>query len=117
MNKKIGDYSFIIGVVIAIVLGIFSAWIKGAAGDVLVSLLVLLGLIVGFMNVAGKQSQEFLIVGVILVLVSAAATVNLAKIMYLGGYLVAIFNNIMAFVAPAIVVVGLKDVVKLAKEA
>jgi hypothetical protein len=117
MNKKVGDYSFIVGVVIAIVLGIFSAWIKGAASDVLVSLLVLAGLVVGFMNVAGKQTQEFLVVGVILVLVSASAVANLAQIMYIGVYLVAVFNYVMAFVVPAVIVVGLKDVVKLAKEA
>lgn len=117
MDKKVGDYSFIVGVIIAIVLGIFSAWIKGAAADVLVSLLVLLGLVVGFLNVAGKESQEFLIVGVILVLVAyVGGAANLAKVMYIGVYLAAIFNYIMAFVAPAIIVAGLKDVWRLAKQ-
>jgi hypothetical protein len=116
MDKKVGAYSFIGGVVIAIVLGIFSKWIQGSVVEILVSVMVLLGLIVGFLNVAGKQSQEFLIVGVILALVSAGGVTNLAKVMYIGNYLAAIFNYIMAFVIPAVIVAGLKDVVKLSKE-
>ena len=104
-------------IVIAVVLGLFAAYIRGMASDILVSLLVLAGLIVGFMNVAGKETKEFLIVGTILVIVSyVGGAANLGKIMYVGSYLVAIFNSIMAFVIPAVIVVGLKDVVKLSKE-
>jgi hypothetical protein len=117
MDKKIGAYSFIVGVVIAIVLGIFSAWIKGSVIEILVSLLVLLGLIVGFLNLAGKQTAEFLTVGVILAVVSyVGGAASLGKVMWIGNYLVAIFSYIMAFVIPAVIVAGLKDVIRLAKD-
>lgn len=111
MEKKIGHYSFIIGVIIAIVLGLAlplgantTAW--------LTSILVVLGLIVGFLNVTGKETKEFLIIAAILVLVAYAgnAVSSLSEVLYIGPYLGGIFKAIMAFVVPATVVVGLKDI-------
>jgi hypothetical protein len=117
MDKRVGSYSFIVGVVIAVVLGLFAAYITGQVAGILVSLLVLLGLVVGFMNVAGKETSEFLTVGVILAIVAyVGGAAKLGDIMYVGTYLVAVFNYIMAFVVPAIIVVGLKDILRLAKE-
>ncbi len=116
MEKKIGNYSFIIGVIISIILGlalplgdITTAW--------LTSILVLLGLVVGFLNVTGKETREFLIVAIILVLVSYAgnAVASLSEVMYIGVYLGGIFKAIMAFVVPATIVVGLKDIWALGK--
>jgi len=105
-----------VGVIIAVILGLFSAYITGQISAILVSLLVLLGLIVGFLNVAGKDTKEFLVVGAILAIVTyVGGAANLGMIQYIGSYLVAIFNYIMAFVVPAIIVVALKDIVKIAK--
>ncbi len=117
MEKKIGNYSFIVGVILAIVLGLFATYL-GAAAMWLTSLLVLFGLIVGFLNVAGKETKEFLLVAVILVVVSyAGGAGSLANLeaFGIGNYLAGIFNQIMAFVVPATIVVGLKDVWALAK--
>ncbi len=116
MEKKVGHYSFIIGVIIAVILGLAlplgantTAW--------LTSILVVLGLIVGFLNVTGKETREFLIVALILVLVSYAgnAVASLSDVMYIGPFLGGIFKAIMAFVVPATVVVGLKDIWSLGK--
>ncbi len=117
MDKRVGAYSFMVGVLIAVVLGLFAAYIRPPVAPILVSLLVVLGLIVGFLNVTGKQTQEFLTVGTILAIVSyVGGAANLAQVMYIGPYLIGIFGNIMAFVVPAVIVVGLKDILKLAKE-
>jgi len=116
MEKKVGHYSFVVGVILAIILGL--ALPLGATTTAwLTSLLVILGLIVGFMNVTGKETKDFLIVATILVLVSFAggASENLGSIVYIGTYIKGIFNGIMAFIVPATVVVGLKDILALAK--
>lgn len=117
MEKKIGHYSFIVGVILAVVLGLF-ATLLGTATMWLTSLLVLLGLIVGFLNVAGKETKEFLLVATILVIVSfaggAGALAGL-EAFGIGAYLVGIFNQIMAFVIPAAIVVALKDIWALAR--
>ena len=68
MDQRVGNYSFIIGVIIAVVLGLVSL---GAATPWLASLLVVLGLIVGFLNVTGKETKEFLIVATVLVIAAS----------------------------------------------
>ena len=117
MEKQVGDYSFIIGVIIAVVLGLAAPKL-GTAATWLWSLLIVLGLIVGFLNVSGKETKEFLWVAVALVIVSYAGSAQIDKwqnVEFIGPYLSGIFNSILAFVIPASVVVGLKDVWDLAK--
>ena len=117
MEKQIGDYSFIIGVIIAVVLGLATSQL-GAAAAWLWSLLVVLGLVVGFLNVGGKETKEFLWVAVALVIVAYAGSAQIkdwSNVQYIGQYLSGIFNSILAFVVPASVVVTLKEVWVLAK--
>ena len=118
MEKQIGNYSFIIGVIIAVVLGLAPSRL-GTAQTWLVSLLIVLGLVVGFLNVSGKETKEFLMVTVALVVVAFAAKTQVdsweTNVKIIGPYLKGILDNILAFVVPASVVVALKDVWALAK--
>ncbi|MBI2651929.1 hypothetical protein HYX00_00565 [Candidatus Woesearchaeota archaeon] len=117
MEKQIGNYSFIIGVIIAIVLGLAAPKL-GNATAWLWSLLVVLGLVVGFLNVSGKETKEFLWVTVALVVVAFAgsAQINTWKdVQWIGPFLKGVFDSILAFVVPASVIVALKDVWELAK--
>ena len=117
MEKQVGNYSFIIGVIIAVVLGLAAPQI-GTAAAWLWSLLVVLGLVVGFLNISGKETKEFLWVTVALVVVSYAGGAQIDKwqnVQFIGPYLSGIFNSILAFVIPASVVVALKDAWDLAK--
>ncbi len=112
MDKRVGNYSFIIGVIIAIVLGIVSL---GAATPWLASLLVILGLIVGFLNVVGKETKEFLVIAAVLIIAAAmgGAAATLGGVEVIGAYLQGIFTQLLAFVVPATVVVALKDIWRL----
>lgn len=117
MEKQIGNYSFIIGVVLAVVLGLAAPRL-GSAAAWLWSLLVVLGLVVGFLNISGKETKEFLMVTVALVIVAYAASAQInswSNIQFVGQYLKGMFDSILAFVVPASVVVALKDVWELAK--
>lgn len=117
MEKQIGNYSFIIGVIIAVVLGLASQQL-GTASAWLWSLLIVLGLVVGFLNVTGKETKEFLWVTVALVVVAFAGSAQISSwsnVQVIGQYLSGIFNSILAFVIPASVVVALKDVWALAR--
>ena len=117
MEKQIGNYSFIIGVILAVVLGLASQQL-GTAQPWLWSLLVVLGLAVGFLNVSGKETKEFLLVTVALVVVVALGKSQVdswENLKWIGPYLSGVFNSILAFVVPASVVVALKDVWELAK--
>jgi ATP synthase protein I len=114
MDARVGNYSFIIGVIIAIVLGLVSL---GAATPWLASLLVILGLIVGFLNVTGKETKEFLIVATVLVIAASmgGAGATLGGVEFIGTYLQGIFTQVLAFVVPATIVVALKDIMRISQ--
>jgi len=117
MNKKVGRYSFILGVIIAIILGL-ALPIGYAVQSWLTSILVILGLVVGFINVQVKQSKEFLLVATILVIVSGlggSAFSAIGEVILIGRFLSGMLNGILIFVVPAAIVVGLKQIQELAK--
>lgn len=118
MEKQIGKYSFIAGVVIAVLLGLAIPALT-AAKSWLFTLLVVLGLLVGFLNVSGKETKDFLLVTVALVIVAYVAGAQISsweqEVQFIGKYLTGIFSNIIAFVVPASVVVALKETWDLAK--
>lgn len=117
MDKKVGSYSFIVGVIIAVVLGLIGQPMLGQLGPWLVSLMVLLGLIVGFMNVSGKSKKDFIMYSVALVILSYAGSAGiLGSVEVIGVYIKSVFDYVMAFVVPATVVVALKDIWEIAKE-
>ena len=96
----------LVGLGAAVVLAISGA-LTGAAA----------GLVVGFLNVTGKETKEFLTIATILVIVSylGGASDSLASVLYIGIYLSGVFSAVMAFVVPATVVIGLKDIMELSK--
>lgn len=118
MEKQIGKYSFIAGVVIAILLGLAIQQLESARVW-LVTVLVLLGVLVGFLNVSGKEAKDFLMVTVALVVVAYLAGAQLTTweqdVQVVGTYLKDIFNSILTFVVPASIVVALKETWDLAR--
>ena len=113
MEKKIGNWSFIIGVVIAIILGLASRSLPMELVGLLTSLLVILG----FINVTGKDTKEFLIISAILVFTAYAggAAGQLSTVLYVGEPLAGVFKALLAFLVPATVVVALKEIYYLAQ--
>ena len=108
MHPKIGHYSFLAGIILAIIAGI----VKGIIAVELVTIiLVILGIVVGFLNVKHKETNEFLLATVALMLAGSA---NLNVVPVIGEYIQAILANIVVFVAPAALIVALKAVKTLA---
>ncbi len=108
MDERIGSYSFIVGVVVAILAGLASL-----TGDLPVLVLVLLGLVVGILNISVKETTDFLVAAVALIV---AGTANISVIPMVGALLQAVLGNITVFVAPAAIVIALKDVYALANK-
>src|SRR3989339_147109 len=109
MDKNIGRYSFIAGVVIAIVLGL-TLPINDTVATWLTSVLVIMGLVVGFLNITHSETKEFLTLATILVVIAYAGGVGyngMENRAVVGGYLAGILNSILVFVVPAAVVVAL----------
>ena len=119
MEKKIGHYSFVLGVILAVLLGV-AAPSLGAATTWLTSLLVVLGLIVGFLNVGGREAKDFLAIATMLVIVlwaggTATGGIGLEKIQWIGPWLAGVVQYSMAFIVPSVLVVALKGIWGLAQ--
>jgi len=106
MEAKYGNLAFIIGVILAIILGLFGASIPEYA-DVITYIVIVLGLIVGFANISHKEATNFLISAIALL---AVGTAGLEILPVVGTYIGGILTKIVAFVAPAAVIVALKAV-------
>ena len=114
-ESKMGEWAFIIGVLVAIVIGLFTSSIGENLQGWLVLLLVVLGLIVGLLNVSEKETTPFLIAAAALLITGTAGS-SLAIIPVIGGYLQDVVQNIAVFVTPATIVVALKAIQSLAKD-
>ena len=106
MHEKIGRYAFLVGLVISVLAGFIELGTTG------LSLLVVLGVVVGFLNVTGKESQRFL-VGTIALMLVGTIGINLPAI---GATITSIVSAFTAFVAGAALIVALKEVYTVAKD-
>jgi len=108
MENKYGNWAFIVGVVLAIILGLFGE-MEGvkAYATTITYIVIVLGLIVGFINISHKEATNFLISAIALL---AVGTAGLEILPMVGTYIGGVLTKIVAFVAPAAVIVALKAV-------
>lgn len=105
---KAGEWAFIACVLIAVIAGI------AAPGEGMVAIaLVVLGLIVGLLNISEKETTPFLVAAIALIV---AGTAGFSLIPEIGAMVANIVGNIAVFVAPAAVIVALKAVWTMAKK-
>lgn len=109
---KVGSWAFIIGVIIALIVGIFSDTYNG----VTTSVLIVLGLIVGFLNVTGRETTPFLLATVSLVIVANFGSMILGDVTMVGSLLQRTLHALMIFVVPATIIVALKAIYALAHD-
>lgn len=111
--EKIGGWAFILGVLIAVLAGLASGALDATAAGYVTLALVILGVVVGFLNIGDKEVNDFLLAAVAVVLIGTA---NLTAIPVIGTYLALMVLNVAAFVAPAALVVALKAIYNLASK-
>jgi hypothetical protein len=107
--QKVGSWAFIVGLIIAIIAGFWPL------GTVMTSILIILGLIVGFLNVTGKETNSFLFSTLVLVVMASMGGQLLSEIQFVGPMLQNMFSAMMLFIIPAAVIVALKAIWALAE--
>jgi hypothetical protein len=116
-ENLLGAYAFLIGVVLAVILGLFNKSLE-SAGGIFYSTLVVIGLFVGYMNVGDKNSSTFLFASLAMVIVGALGNEPL-KYVSLNNYVVTSLRNILGTLLilfiPATIIVSLKTVFSMAK--
>jgi len=107
--QQVGSWAFIIGLIIAIIAGFWPL------GTTMTSVLIILGLIVGFLNVTGKETNSFLFSTLVLVVMASMGGQLLANIQFVGPMLQNMFSAMMLFIIPTALVVALKAIYALAE--
>jgi hypothetical protein len=116
-ENLVGAYAFLIGVILAIIFGLFNSSLE-KAGGLFYSTLVLIGLIVGFANTSDKEARTFLFASLALVIVGALgkdALIFIAKDNYVVSSLRNILGSLLVLFVPATIIVALKTVFAMAK--
>lgn len=117
-----GQYAFLGGFVIAVLMGLASNML-GTALPLALAVLGLLGIIVGLMNINDKEITSFLVATIALLLVMSSINkvvdnmnaVTGGMVGPVGVFIANFLNALMVFVAPAAFVVALKQIYSLSK--
>jgi len=125
--EKIAEWAFIIFVIVAIIAGLvvgYMAWPESGTDTATVLdtdgwillIMLILGVIVGVVSITAKEVMPFLIAAIALIVIRGEIFEPLGRIhallMYWPIYIV---NYIVAFVAPAAVIIAIKQVYALSK--
>lgn len=122
-DDKYGEWAFLLGVVLAVVVGLFSSQLDSSVIGIVYGVLVLLGLVVGVLNIREKEINSFLIATIALIAVASSwqpVTDIFTTIMGEGGSVLIVnwiqgfFGALVAFISPAAFIVALKAVYNLA---
>jgi hypothetical protein len=117
-ENLIGAYAFLIGVILAVLMGILQQSLDIAkTSSVPYALLVILGILVGFFNFSDKDSFTFLVASLSLVIVSGfgqTALVYVSQVPILSS-LSAVLASLMVMFVPATIIVALKSVFSISR--
>ncbi|MEK6900183.1 MAG: hypothetical protein AABX05_03595 [Nanoarchaeota archaeon] len=109
----IGGWSFLVGLVLAVLLGV---GFTGPYATQMLWAVFLIGLVVGLLNITAQESSAFLVSGTVLVLVSYLGAGVLSSVEGVGvSILVSVLNSILTLFVPATIIVALRSVFVLAK--
>lgn len=108
-DHRIGHWAFIASIAIAVLAGIVPEW----QSVYVVWTLAVLGLVVGVLNITVRETTEFLMASITLLLVGFSGT--LPALDLLTPKIPFVLNNIVAVVSPAALIVSLKALWALAQ--
>jgi hypothetical protein len=111
--SKVGSWAFIVGVILALAGGVLAAFVGATA---ITAILIVLGIIVGFLNVTDSETKDYLLAAVSLVIVTGLGGPILGMVPLIGKYIETVFTAIMTFVIPATIVVAVKAIYGLAHD-
>jgi hypothetical protein len=125
---KVGSWAFLIGILIALIVGIYQAYQLGNGvqflqtdGGAVAWVLAILGIFIGVLAVMGRgtitksETPGFLMAGIAL-LVMYGVFNNVSITPYLGSLLAGISLSLALFVAPAVGILAVKAIWDMGKD-
>jgi hypothetical protein len=104
MNKAlglVGFWGFILGLVLAVVCGVIAP-----QNEIIIVILVILGIIIGFLNITAKEIMLFLLA--VIALIVAGNVFAPLKLAGIGGILGNMLFYVSTFMAPAAIIAAIK---------
>lgn len=116
-ENLLGAYAFICGVVVAVVIGFLQKVVDIAHTNYPYVFLVIIGIIIGILNVGDRDSLTFLLASLSLVIVSGfgqSALIYVSTVPILSS-LNAVLASLLVMFVPATIIVALKVVFSITK--
>lgn len=114
MGSHIGRWAFLIGVILCVVIALFS-WLGWGTAIVqssgMTAFLIILGLVVGFLNITDREVTPFLWSGAVLVIVASMGQSVMGNVVVVDN----ILQALLVLFIPATIIVAVKNVFALAK--
>ena len=122
-ENSLGAWAFLAGVILAVVIGLSTSKFMAITFlnnhiSAVYAILLIIGLVIGFVNVTGKDSQTFMIAGAVLVVVSKFGMDNITGSIIgigVGETISSVFRSLSALFVPATIVVALKTVFSISR--
>jgi len=115
MAKKqenlVGSWSFLIGIVIAVLVGL---GVGVTLSSTVTAVLVLLGLIVGLLAVSSKDVEPFVMASIVVLLAAFVGKDVVSAVTFIE--LGTVLDAMVALLVPAAVIVALKEAFAIAKK-
>jgi MFS family permease len=117
-ENVLSAWAFLIGIVLAILGGVLSA-LFGNLHPLFLGLLLLLGLLIGFIGVAPNDVDKFLMSAVSLVIVSFAGSAGVRNIEFLnweiGNVVSSTLGALLVLLVPATIVVAVRSLFSISQ--
>ena len=110
-GSVVGSWAFLIGVILAILFGLFGARASPDVSNAISLILVVIGLIVGLLNIADRETTPFLLAGLVLIIASYTGAQGISTI----GILASILSALQLIFVPATIIVAVRHVFSLAR--
>lgn len=118
-KKLIGAWAFLIGVLVALVVGVVEDSLSSGLQVWVLGILVLAGILVGILNVNSKETSGFLLAALALVIVSfmgGSVIDSLGTVNIIGPMLKNILLYLLVLFVPTTIIVALKSVFEIARD-
>ncbi|MEK6901064.1 MAG: hypothetical protein AABX37_01860 [Nanoarchaeota archaeon] len=112
-KQLLGSWSFLIGLILAVVLGLGLSFAEAYQGT-LIWIVFLLGIVVGLLNITNNEVSSFLTSGTVLVLISFLG-VQVGVFDAVASVISSVLKGILTLFVPATIIVALKAVFSLAR--
>ncbi len=109
----IGGIAFLIGIIIAIIFAFLNLVIPGfQITSLMAVILVIIGIVVGLLNITHKESTPFLMSGAVLIIAASLGKDIINIIHSLGRFL----DYLLLIFVPATIIVAVRNVFSLARD-